>query len=92
MAEVQTIAVDTVQAQRIGSHNALGLKRNVLTPYGKRWQLWGNGIKGAEADRIIDELYGPVAVQTEAVNRFCEQLKAQNNVAGCGDERDDGWG
>ncbi len=67
MAEVQTIVVDAVQAQRIGSPNAPGLKRNELTPYAKRWQLWGNGIKGVEADRIIDELYGPLAVFDNAV-------------------------
>lgn len=30
-----------------------------LTPYGKRWQLWGNGVKGTEADAIIEQLYGP---------------------------------
>lgn len=59
MPDVQPIAVDPIQAQCIGSASAPGLRRNVLTPNGKRWQLWGKGIKGADADKIIDELYGP---------------------------------
>ncbi len=67
MAEVQTIAVDAVQAQRIGDPKAPGLKRNELTPYGKRWQLWSLGVKGAEADKIVEDLYGPLAQVDSAV-------------------------
>lgn len=33
------------------------LERNILTESGKRWQLWGKGIKGKEAEKIIKELY-----------------------------------
>lgn len=58
MPEVQLIAVDPVQARRIGSASSPRLQRNQLTPDAKRWQLWGKGIKGAEADAIIAELYG----------------------------------
>lgn len=35
-----------------------GLQRNVLTPSAKRWQLWGKGVRGADAETIITELYG----------------------------------
>jgi hypothetical protein len=34
------------------------LKRNVLTVYAKRWQLWGLGVKGDEADELLAGLYG----------------------------------
>lgn len=33
------------------------LRRNTLTEEAKRWQLWGKGVRGEEADRIIDQLY-----------------------------------
>lgn len=49
-----------------------GLSNNVLTADAKRWQLWGKGIRGAAADEVLERLYGPAAVQTEAVNKFCE--------------------
>lgn len=34
-----------------------GLRRNELTPDGKRWQLWGKGIRGKEADEVIRKVY-----------------------------------
>lgn len=36
-----------------------GLKRNELTPQGKRDHLTSVGIKGEDADKIIDKLYKP---------------------------------
>lgn len=58
MAEVQIIEVDPFQARHIGSAHSRGLQRNVLTPDAKRWQLWGKGVRGAEADAIVEQLYG----------------------------------
>jgi len=43
----------------IGNVSAPSLKRNELTPAGKRRQLWGKGVRGADADKIIEDLYGP---------------------------------
>jgi hypothetical protein len=34
------------------------LRRNELTRYAKRWQLWGLGVKGDEADELLAGLYG----------------------------------
>lgn len=59
MAEVQIIAVDRVQARRIGSADHPGLRRNELTPYTKRLQLAAVGVRGVEADAIVEQLYGP---------------------------------
>lgn len=41
----------------IGSIDAPGLRRNVITPNGKREQLWGKGIRGQEAEEIINSIY-----------------------------------
>lgn len=60
MAEVQIIELPPkALCDRIGSARSPGLQRNVLTPDAKRWQLWGKGVRGTEADAIITELYGP---------------------------------
>lgn len=58
MAEVQTIKLEPTELQnKIGDINSPGLQRNILTADEKRWQLWGKGIRGSEADAIIAELY-----------------------------------
>lgn len=60
MPDVQLIQLVPKSLQdRIGDISTPSLKRNVLTQYGKRWQLWGNGIRGAAAEEVIDALYGP---------------------------------
>lgn len=33
------------------------LRRNELTFEAKRWQLWGKGVRGADADAILRLLY-----------------------------------
>jgi len=58
MAEVQTIAVDSLQAQRIGDVSSPGLKRNELTRDAKRNQLASLGVRGADADKVLNDLYG----------------------------------
>lgn len=35
------------------------LQRNELTRDGKRWQLWGKGVRGKAADEIIEKIYPP---------------------------------
>ena len=58
MSEVQIIKLEPAELQnKIGNIDSPGLRRNELTPDGKRWQLWGKGIRGAQADAIIDELF-----------------------------------
>lgn len=58
MAEILTIKLEPAELQnKIGDINSSGLQRNILTADGKRWQLWGRGIRGSEADAIIAELY-----------------------------------
>lgn len=42
-------------------YSTAGLQRNTLTADGKRWQLWGKGIKGIAADEIINALYPELA-------------------------------
>lgn len=37
-----------------------GLKRGELTPNGKREHLYGKGIRGAEAEAVVEQLYGPL--------------------------------
>lgn len=50
---------------RIGDVESPGLLRNVLTPNGKRWQLWDRGIRGAEADKVIEQMYGSERTEKE---------------------------
>lgn len=60
MPDVHIINLEPKTLQnKIGDIHAPGLQRNVLTPDGKRWQLWGKGVKGHVAEAIITDLYGP---------------------------------
>lgn len=43
---------------RIGSPEHPGLKRGELTRDGKRLQLASKNIRGAEADEVLNRLYG----------------------------------
>lgn len=58
MTDSQAIAsAGTEMMDRIGSPNSAGLRRNVLTVDGKRWQLWGKGVRGKAADEVIEKVY-----------------------------------
>lgn len=37
---------------------AEGLKKNLLSRSEKKWQLYGKGVKGHDAEAVLDALYG----------------------------------
>jgi hypothetical protein len=49
---------DRIAGQRGDPVTPANLKRSELTVYAKRWQLWGLGIKGTDADELLARLYG----------------------------------
>lgn len=48
---------DEHEREVLAKYSTPALRTNVLTEFAKRWQLWGKGIKGREADEIIEKLY-----------------------------------
>lgn len=55
---MRIVSTSKAIADKIGRADHPGLMRSELTPDGKRSQLWGLGIRGADADRIMSDLYG----------------------------------
>lgn len=45
------------EQETLQKYSVSGLRRNALTREGKQWQLWGKGIRGAQAEEILNELY-----------------------------------
>lgn len=45
------------EQQVLQLYSVPGLHRNVLTREAKQWQLWGKGIRGKQAEEILNELY-----------------------------------
>lgn len=41
----------------LSQYSTPALRANTLTSFAKRWQLWGNGVRGEAADEIIGLLY-----------------------------------
>jgi len=49
----------TEESEVLSKYSSLGLKRNVLSRYGKRWHLRENyRMTQEERDKLLDELYG----------------------------------
>lgn len=41
----------------LAKYSTPSLRRNILTEDGKRWQLWGKGIRGPGAEELIRKIY-----------------------------------